>query len=76
MSEEVYTEKVFNLSVTVAKEAVKNKSGVFVEFSTAQVYESDKKASAEDSKHLKPWTGVAKCKLKAELELTRMYDFH
>lgn len=74
-TEEVYTEKVFGLSVTVAKEAVKRNVPVFVEFSTAQIYESDKKASSEDTKHVKPWTQIAKCKLKAEQELTKMYSF-
>lgn len=63
---------MLNLSVTLANEAVKQKVKIFVEFSTAQVYESDKKASTEESKHLKPWTGVAKCKLKAELELEKI----
>ncbi|KAL3899587.1 MAG: hypothetical protein SGCHY_001934 [Lobulomycetales sp.] len=71
-TEEVYTEKVFGLSVTVAKEAVKRNVPVFVEFSTAQIYESDKKASSEDTKHVKPWTQIAKCKLKAEQELTKI----
>lgn len=70
-SEEVYAEKVFNLSVVVAKEASKQNVGVFVEFSTAQVYEADKKPSNEDSKQ-KPWTMIAKYKAKAEAELKTM----
>lgn len=72
-SEEVYTEKVYNLSIVVANEAVKQSIPVFVEFSTAQIYEADKKPSTEDTKHIKPWTMIAKCKLKAEQELTKMY---
>jgi hypothetical protein len=56
------------LSVTVAKEAAKRNIEVFVEVSTAQIYESGKKASREDSK-IKPWTYLAKYKHKAEEEL-------
>ncbi|KAJ3130243.1 hypothetical protein HK098_004290 [Nowakowskiella sp. JEL0407] len=67
-SEEVYEEKVYLLSVTVAKEAAKRNVKCFVEMSTAQVYESDKKPSTEASK-LKPWTLLAKYKLRAEEEL-------
>lgn len=37
-SEEVYTEKVYNLSLLLARQAVESGCGVFVEFSTAQVY--------------------------------------
>ncbi|KAJ3283567.1 hypothetical protein HK104_010328 [Borealophlyctis nickersoniae] len=70
-SEEVYDEKVFQLSVTVAKEAAKHNVKVFVELSTAQVYESDKKPSTEEGK-LKPWTLLAKYKLKAEEELKKI----
>lgn len=70
-AEEVYEEKVFLLSVTVAKEAAKRKVRTFVEVSTAQVYESGKKASVEDEKP-KPWTAIAKAKLKAEEELSKI----
>ncbi|KAI8846733.1 hypothetical protein BC829DRAFT_445043 [Chytridium lagenaria] len=70
-SEEVYDEKVFNLSVAVAKEAAKRGIKVFVEMSTAQVYESDKKPSHEDSK-IKPWTLIGKYKHKAEEELKKI----
>lgn len=38
---------------------------MFIEVSTAQVYESDKKSSAESAK-LKPWTVQAKYRLAAE----------
>lgn len=41
-AEEVYEEKVFLLSTTVAKEAAKRKIRTFVEVSTAQVYEAGK----------------------------------
>ncbi|KAI8819668.1 uncharacterized protein EV422DRAFT_588472 [Fimicolochytrium jonesii] len=70
-SDEVYDERTYQLSVAVAKEAAKRKVKVFVEVSTAQVYESDKKPSTEESK-LKPWTAVAKSKLKAEEELKKI----
>lgn len=59
---------MLKLAVTVGKEAAKRSIGVFVEVSTAQVYEAGKKASSEESK-LKPWTILAKYKAKAEEEL-------
>jgi len=38
----VYDEKVYQLSMAVGKEAAKRKVKVFLEMSTAQVYDSDK----------------------------------
>jgi len=70
-SEAVYDEKVYGLSVTCAKEAAKRNIKAFVELSTAQIYDGDKKPSKEDSK-TKPWTLIAKYKLKAEEELMKM----
>eukprot|EP00842_Homolaphlyctis_polyrhiza_P002873 jgi/Hompol1/3587/HPOL_002167-RA len=70
-TEEIYDEKVYTLSVTVAKEAAKRNVKAFVELSTAQVYEAGKKPSSEDSK-LKPWTLIGKAKLKAEEELRKI----
>ncbi|KAI9094380.1 hypothetical protein DFS34DRAFT_643409 [Phlyctochytrium arcticum] len=70
-SDEVYDERTYQLSVAVAKEAAKRKIPLFLEVSTAQVYESDKKPSREDSK-IKPWTAVAKSKFKAEEELKKI----
>jgi len=70
-TEEVYKEKVFDLSINCAKEAVKHKVDRFIEVSHAQVYDSDKKASKEDAK-TKPWTLLAKYKLKAEEELRQI----
>lgn len=70
-SEGVYDEKVYSLSVTVAKEAAKHKIKAFVEMSTAQIYDSDKKPSKEDGK-VKPWTLIAKYKYKAEEELKKI----
>eukprot|EP00158_Paraphelidium_tribonemae_P008252 Partr_v1_DN28528_c1_g1_i2_m73813 putative Epimerase dehydratase family protein len=70
-NEQVYDEKVVNLSVNCAKEAAKCKVGVFIETSTGQVYDADKKASNEDGK-TKPWTLIGKAKLTAETELKKI----
>jgi len=64
-TEEVYNEKIFDLSTRCASEAVKQGVDRFIEVSTAQVYESEKKPSKENAK-LDPWTLLAKSKLKAE----------
>ncbi|KAG1056488.1 hypothetical protein G6F43_001635 [Rhizopus delemar] len=65
---EVYQDRIFNLSVNCAKEAAKHKVKVFIEMSTAEVYESNTKSSKETSK-IKPWTVIAKYKRQAEEEL-------
>ncbi|KAI8801898.1 hypothetical protein BJ742DRAFT_835356 [Cladochytrium replicatum] len=70
-SEEVYEEKIFQLTLSVAREAQKRNVACFVEASTAQVYEPDKKPSTETSK-VKPWTVMAKHKLRAEEELKKL----
>lgn len=70
-TEEVYKEKVLDLSVTVGKAAAAHGVEKFVEFSTAQVYDADKKPSPENGK-LKPWTNQAKYKLQAEEELKKI----
>jgi len=70
-TEEVYAEKVLDLSVKCATEALKQGVKKFVEVSHAQVYAADKKASSEDGK-LSPWTNQAKYKLKAEEALKEM----
>lgn len=64
-TDEVYKEKVLDLSVLVATEAAKHKIKKFVEVSDARVYEAKKKPSKEGDQ-LKPWTGFAAYKLKAE----------
>lgn len=56
------------LSVNCAKHAAKLEAGIFIEISTAQIYDAGKKPSKEDSKY-KPWTSVAKYKLMVEEEL-------
>lgn len=42
LADEIYNEKVLLLSVNCAKEAAKQQCGVFIEVSTAQVYDGDK----------------------------------
>jgi len=69
--ESVYAEGITKLSITVAKECLKHKVQKFIEVSTAEVYDSAAKPSSE-SDTLKPWTGIAKAKLKAEEELKAM----
>jgi len=69
--EAVYQENIISVSVTSAKEAAKRGAKVFVEASTAQVYDSSSKAKKEDAK-IKPWTGIAKAKAKAEEELKQI----
>ncbi|KAI9208212.1 uncharacterized protein BJ171DRAFT_490658 [Polychytrium aggregatum] len=70
-TEEVYHDKVYQVAMVVGNEAAKRKVKAFVEVSTAQVYESDKRPSTEESK-LKPWTQLAKMKLKAEEDLRKI----
>jgi len=70
-TEEVYAEKIYDLSVKCATEAVKRGVDRFVELSTAQVYSAGSKPSDEGDK-LSPWTNIAKYKLKAEEELQKM----
>ncbi|CAG8545640.1 2104_t:CDS:10 [Diversispora eburnea] len=64
-NEKVYEERILGLSVRNAKEAAKRKVKVFVEVSTAEIYQSDKNPSKEDEK-IKPWNVPAKYKYKAE----------
>jgi len=70
-AEPVYQENIIDVSVTTASEAAKRGAKMFVEISTGQVYESSGKAKKEDGK-IKPWTGIAKAKAKAEEELAKI----
>jgi len=70
-TDEVYKEKVLDLSVKCATEAVKQGVDRFVEVSTGQIFEAGKKASSETST-TKPWTGIATYKLQAEKALKQM----
>jgi nucleoside-diphosphate-sugar epimerase len=67
-SDEVYAQGVTKLSVNCIHEAAKHKTAKFIEVSTAEVYDPSDNAATEDST-VKPWTGIAKAKLKVEEEL-------
>jgi nucleoside-diphosphate-sugar epimerase len=67
-TEEVYKENIIDVSVTCGNAAAKAGVQRFIEISTSQVYDADKKASDEKSK-TKPWTKLAKAKLEAEEKL-------
>jgi len=60
-----FTTRKFTICVKCAQEAAKQGVQRFVEVSTAQVYDPTSKPSKEDGK-TKPWTAIAKYKLKAE----------
>ncbi|KAK4512194.1 uncharacterized protein ATC70_013437 [Mucor velutinosus] len=68
---EIYQERIFNLSVNCAKEAAKRNVKLFIEMSTAEVYDSNQEASTETSK-INPWTVIAKHKYKAEEALKKI----
>jgi len=70
-TDEVYKENIIDVSVTCAKAAASRKVGKFIEVSTAQVYDSGKKASTEEDKQ-KPWTKLAQAKQQAEEELRKI----
>lgn len=70
-SDAVYDENVYTLSMTCAQEAAKRKVKKFIELSTSQVYAGDKKPSAEGAK-VKPWTSLARAKLRVEGELAKI----
>jgi len=67
----VYQENIIDVTTTTANEAAKRNVKMFVEVSTAQVYDSSNKSKKEESK-VKPWTGIAKAKAKAEEELKKI----
>ncbi|KAI1316791.1 hypothetical protein EDD11_009457 [Mortierella claussenii] len=68
---EIYKERIYELSINCAKQAVKKNCKVFVQMSTGDIYESNGAASKEDSK-TKPWNGMAKFKLQVDEELQNM----
>jgi len=70
-TDEVYKENIIDVSVACANAAAKRNVKRFIEVSTAQVYDSGKKASVEDDK-IKPWTKLAKAKYQAEEELRKI----
>ena len=68
---EVYKLRSWQLSVTLAKEAAKRGVKSFVEVSTGMVYAPNRTPRTEQDK-LKPWLKLAKVKLEAEQELSRI----
>ncbi|CAG8516935.1 5127_t:CDS:2 [Paraglomus occultum] len=71
LNELFYEQRIFNLSTRNAQEAAKRGVKCFVELSTAEIYESDKKPSNEKGK-IKPWTTIAKYKARAEEEIKKI----
>jgi len=67
-TDEVYKENIIDVTTKCAKVAAAHNVQRFIEVSTSQVYDSDKKSSTEASK-IKPWTKMAEAKHKAELQL-------
>ena len=70
-SAEIYKIRTTQLSVVLAKEAAKRNVGAFVEVSTGMVYTPDRKPRSETDR-LKPWLRLARAKLEAEQELSRI----
>ncbi|KAF1912516.1 hypothetical protein BDU57DRAFT_368574 [Ampelomyces quisqualis] len=69
--EKVYELRSYGLSMTVGREAAKRKVKCFVELSTGMVYKPDSTPRKETDK-LKPWSNLAKWKLKAEDDLANI----
>ena len=70
-SAEVYRLRTTQLSVVLGKECAKRGVGVFVECSTALVYSPKRKPRRETDK-VEPWLRLAKAKLEAEQELSKI----
>jgi nucleoside-diphosphate-sugar epimerase len=68
---EIYKLRSWQLSVTLAKEAAKRGVKAFVEVSTGMVYAPNRTPRTESDK-LKPWLKLAKAKLEAEQDLSRI----
>lgn len=73
LAENDYKVKCLDTAVKAARAAAKAQVKKFIEISTAQVYESTDKPSAEQGK-LKPWTLQAKYRLQAEEEIKKIPD--
>lgn len=70
-NDDVYKERVHNVSVSCAQEAAKQGVKRFIEVSTAQVYEPNNKSKNEGAK-LEPWTNIAKWKLQCEEDIKKI----
>lgn len=68
---EIYKLRSWQLSVTLANEAAKRQVKAFVEVSTGMVYAPNRSPRTEQDK-LKPWLKMARVKLEAEQELSRI----
>ncbi|GJJ70663.1 hypothetical protein EMPS_03013 [Entomortierella parvispora] len=68
---EIYNDRIYKLSINCAQEAAKRGVKVFVQVSTADVYEPTATPSKEDSKTA-PWNALAAAKLKVDEELLNM----
>jgi len=69
--EPIYQEKLHDVCIKIATEAVKHPIKKFVHLSTAQIYAAGKKPSKEGDK-TDPWTMLAKAHLKTEADLKAM----
>ncbi|KAK7541045.1 NAD dependent epimerase/dehydratase family protein [Phyllosticta citribraziliensis] len=69
--DEVYKVRSYALSMAVGREAAKRKVKCFVELSTGMVYKPEGSPRKETDK-LKPWLKVAKWKLQAEEDLSKV----
>lgn len=69
--EKVYELRSYGLSMAIGREAAKRKVKCFLEVSTGMVYKPDSAPSKESDKP-KPWSNLAKWKLKAEEDLAKI----
>lgn len=69
--DEVYKMRSYGLSMAMGKEAAKRKIKCYVESSTGMVYKPDSNPRKETDK-LKPWSKLAKWKLQAEEDLSKI----
>ncbi|RPA81362.1 NAD(P)-binding protein [Ascobolus immersus RN42] len=71
--DEVYKQRSLALSLTVGREAAKRNVKVFIELSTGAVYKSESGGTpCKETAKLKPWLRMAKYKLQAEEELSKL----
>lgn len=70
MSDAIYHDGIFKLSMNCINEAAEQKVHRYVEFSSGNMLSSDKVSITEDCA-LKPWTKLAQQKAKIEHELSK-----
>ncbi|XP_069102711.1 uncharacterized protein [Argopecten irradians] len=71
----VYQEGIIRLSMNCAQEAMVRKVKLYMEFSSGQMYSTDKKPCREDNK-CEPWTHLARHKLDVERQLEDLKDLN